>query len=143
MKTDDKNLTFIQNLFKDRFNIDIKWCKDDYSRNDGYFIFKDKTYLVECKKRNCLSNQYPTTIINKAKYDFLTSNKSILVITFKDGVYVFKSLKKAFKKHSVKYCRSTTDFAKGVWKYSEKVELDLNKAVKINVDTNINYEGKN
>lgn len=140
MKTDIRSLVFTKNLFKEKFNIDIEWCKDDYSRYDGTFNWKGIDYILELKRRRFKSDKYPTTIINRDKFDLLARNNSVLVIIFDDGVYIFKDVKKAFVRDSYKYGRSATDFD-GEYGYSLKTELSLNKAIKIDVDTEFsNYK---
>lgn len=134
MKTDIRSLVFTKNLFKEKFNIDIEWCKDDYSRYDGTFNWNGIDYIIEVKRRRFNSNKYPTTIINRDKFDMLSRNNSILVIIFDDGVYIFKDIKQAFIKDSMKYGCSTTDFG-GTYGYSLKIELSLKKAIKIDVNT--------
>lgn len=134
MKTDIRSLVFIKNLFKDKYNIEIEWCKDDYSRYDGTFTWNNIAYIIEVKRRRFKSDKYPTTIINRDKFDILSKCNSILVIIFDDGVYIYKDVKRAFIKDSMKYGRSTTDFG-GEYKYSLKTELSLKKAIKLEIDT--------
>lgn len=134
MKTDIRSLVFIANLFRNKFGIDINWCKNQFSRWDGTFKYKNKDFICEVKRRRFNSDKYPTTIINRDKFEVLSRNNSLLIIIFDDGVYVFKDVKKAFIKDSMKYGRSTTDFG-GYYGYSLKTELDLKKAIKIECDT--------
>ena len=47
---------------------------------------------------------------------------------------IYKDVKRAFIKDSMKYGRSTTDFG-GEYKYSLKTELSLKKAIKLEIDT--------
>ena len=138
MKTDIRSLVFTKRLFKELYNIDITWNIDEFSKADGYFTFNRKEYLIECKARRFPSNKYKTTIINRDKFEYLSRNNSILVIIFQDGMYIFKDIKKAVVRDSLKYGRTTTDFG-GYYKYSLKTELDLNKAIKVDVDTSFVY----
>lgn len=140
MKTDIRSLVFTKSLFKDLYGIDIEWSKDDYSRYDGTFKWNNIDYIIEVKRRRFKSDKYDTTLINREKFDLLARNNSVLVIIFDDGVYIFKDVKKAFVRDSYKYGRSTTDFG-GRYGYSLKTELSLNKAIKIDVDTEFsNYK---
>lgn len=138
MKTDIRSLVLTKRLFKELYNIDITWNIDEFSRADGYFTFNGKEYLIECKARRFPSNKYKTTIINRDKFEYLSRNNSILVIIFQDGMYIFKDIKKAVVRDSLKYGRTTTDFG-GYYRYSLKTELDLNKAIKVDVDTSFVY----
>lgn len=140
MKTDIRSLVFTKSLFKDLYGIDIEWSKNDYSRYDGTFKWNNVDYIVEVKRRRFKSDKYNTTLINRDKFDLLARNNSVLVIIFDDGVYIFKNVKKAFVRDSYKYGRSATDFD-GEYGYSLKTELSLNKAIKIDVDTEFsNYK---
>lgn len=140
MKTDIRSLVFTKSLFKDLYGIDIEWSKNDYSRYDGTFKWNNVDYIVEVKRRRFKSDKYDTTLINRDKFDLLARNNSVLVIIFDDGVYIFKDVKKAFVRDSYKYGRSATDFD-GEYRYSLKTELSLNKAIKIDVDTEFsNYK---
>lgn len=134
MKTDIRSLVFTKSLFKDLYGIDIEWSKNDYSRYDGTFKWNDVDYIVEVKRRRFKSDKYDTTLINRDKFDLLARNNSVLVIIFDDGVYIYKDVKRAFIKDSMKYGRSTTDFG-GEYKYSLKTELSLKKAIKLEIDT--------
>lgn len=134
MKTDIRSLVFVKDVFKTKYNLNINWSKDDYSRYDGSFEYNGNTYLVEVKRRRFNSSKYKTTIINREKYDFLSRNNSILVIIFDDCLYIFKDVKKAFVRDSMKYGRITTDFG-GYYGYSNKTELNLNKGIRLDIDT--------
>lgn len=138
MKTDIRSLVFTKRLFKELYNIDITWNIDEFSKADGYFTFNRKEYLIECKARRFPSSKYKTTIINRDKFEYLSRNNSILVIIFQDGMYIFKDIKNAVVRDSLKYGRTTTDFG-GYYRYSLKTELDLNKAIKVDVDTSFVY----
>ena len=138
MKTDIRSLVFTKRLFKELYNIDVTWNIDKFSKADGYFTFNGKEYLIECKARRFPSSKYKTTIINRDKFEYLSRNNSILVIIFQDGMYIFKDIKKAVVRDSLKYGRTTTDFG-GYYRYSLKTELDLNKAIKVDVDTSFVY----
>ena len=138
MKTDIRSLVFTKRLFKELYNIDITWNIDEFSRADGYFTFNGKEYIIECKARRFPSSKYKTTIVNRDKFEYLSRNNSILVIIFQDGMYIFKDIKNAVVRDSLKYGRTTTDFG-GYYRYSLKTELDLNKAIKVDVDTSFVY----
>ena len=140
MKTDIRSLVFVKSLFRDKYNLNITWCKDEFSRYDGVVDINGEHYIVEVKRRRFKSDKYPTTIINREKYDILSSCNSILVVIFDDCVYIFKDVKKAYIKDSMKYGRSTTDFG-GSDSYSQKTELNLKKGVRLDVDTSFSkYE---
>lgn len=53
-------------------------------------------------------------------------------------MYIFKDIKNTVVRDSLKYGRTTTDFG-GYYRYSLKTELDLNKAIKLDVDTSFVY----
>lgn len=124
-KTDSVSLKKLKKLFKERFNIDLYWYKDVFSRTDGWFTWNDKEYQVEVKCRRFDKNQYPTTIINEDKYNVL-KDKGILVVMFNDCWGICKDVESAYLKTTAMYARSTTDFG-GEYRWSNKVELDLTK----------------
>lgn len=128
--TDDQNKNFIKQQFKNRFKINLNYYEDQYSQADGWFSWNGVKYNVELKERRFISTKYKTTIINKEKYNYLLANNGILVITFDDCFYIFKNLKQAFVKDTQIYCRTTTDFSRGSYKWSTKTELDLSKGLK-------------
>ena len=81
---------------------------------------------MEVKRRRFKKDTYPTTIINLSKYNTLVKGNDILVIMFDDCWGICKDVKSAYLKTSPFYARSTTDFG-GDYKWSDKVELDLDK----------------
>lgn len=134
MKTDVNSLVFVKDFFKERFNIEITWNSDQYSRADGYFNWNGVDYLIEVKRRRFNRSKYPTTIVNRDKFEFLGRNHSILVVIFDDGLWICKDVKKAFVKDDLKWGRHTTDFG-GNYEYSLKTELSLKKGEWYDVDT--------
>lgn len=134
MKTDVRSLVFVRQLFKDKYGIDIKWCKDQYSQYDGTFKYNHKDYVIEVKRRRFHSSKYKTTIINRSKFEMLCNTNSVLVIIFDDCVCIYKDVKSAYVKDSMKYGCQTTDFG-GEWGYSNKTELSLQKPIKLFMDT--------
>lgn len=123
--TDTISKQQIEQIFLDKWGIQLYWYEDQYSRMDGWFIWKDKRYEIELKRRRFDSNQYPTTIVNLDKFKELISNKGILIILFNDRWCVTTNPASTYLKVTSMYARQTTDFG-GEWQWSEKVELDLN-----------------
>lgn len=125
-KTDSVSLKKLKKLFKERFNIDLYWYKDVFSRTDGWFTWNDKEYQVEVKCRRINSEEYPTAILNKEKYDVLVDNKALLVYMYNDKWGICKDVTKAFLKETPIYCSHKTDWTSNM-QWEDKVELDLNK----------------
>ena len=125
MKTDTQSLNKIRKIFKDRWDIDLHWYSDIYSRTDGFFTWNDKDYEVEVKCRRCKSDTYPTIIINKDKYDVL-KNGGILICLYDDKWGVCKDVKKALLKYTAIYCNHCTDFPSNP-EWGMKAELDINE----------------
>lgn len=126
--SDKESVQFVQKAFK-KWNLDLEITPNQYSQEDLTFKWKNNQYSVEVKKRRFKKDKYPTTIIEKSKWDYLLSHNGILVVLFDDCWVVFKKLKAAFKGISVKPARKTTDFKNQVWVNKEFVELDLKKCL--------------
>lgn len=126
MKTDLKSLEQLQQIFKDRWGIQLNIYENNYSRVDCWFEFNGKKYDVEVKKRRFNSGQYPTTIINEDKFVELHKKKAILVCMFDDKFGICKNVDSAYLKTTSMLARTTTDWG-GDYKWSNKVELNLTK----------------
>ena len=111
MNSSDKDsIQFIQKQFKDNWNLDLKITSNEFSQEDLVFTHNNKNHSVEVKRRRFNSNKYPTTIIEKSKYEYLLSHNGILVVVFDDCWIIIKNLKNAFVRETQKYARKTTDF---------------------------------
>lgn len=100
---------------------------EGFDRYDATFEFLDIKYLVEVKVRNVKSNQYPTTLIDKSKTDFLREEAlkegyiPVLVIFFTDDKCFLCNLDKVRGKVERKYCNRTSAVNTG--KKMKEVEL--------------------
>lgn len=124
MNSSDKDsIQFIQKQFKNNWNLDLKITSNEFSQEDLVFTHNNKNHSVEVKKRRFNSNKYPTTIIEKSKYEYLLSHNGILVVVFEDCWIIIKNLKNAFVRETQKYARKTTDFKNQNWVLKTFVEL--------------------
>ena len=124
MNSSDKDsIQFIQKQFKDNWNLDLKITSNEFSQEDLVFTHNNKNHSVEVKRRRFNSNKYPTTIIEKSKYEYLLSHNGILVVMFDDCWIIIKNLKNAFVRETQKYARKTTDFKNQNYVLKTFVEL--------------------
>ena len=124
MNSSDKDsIHFIQKQFKDNWNLDLKITSNEFSQEDLVFTHNNKNHSVEVKRRRFNSNKYPTTIIEKSKYEYLLSHNGILVVVFDDCWIIIKNLKNAFVRETQKYARKTTDFKNQNYVLKTFVEL--------------------
>lgn len=124
MNSSDKDsIQFIQKQFKNNWNLDLKITSNEFSQEDLVFTHNNKNHSVEVKRRRFNSNKYPTTIIEKSKYEYLLSHNGILVVVFDDCWIIIKNLKNAFVRETQKYARKTTDFKNQNWVLKTFVEL--------------------
>lgn len=124
MNSSDKDsIQFIQKQFKDNWNLDLKITSNEFSQEDLVFTHNNKNHSVEVKRRRFNSNKYPTTIIERSKYEYLLSHNGILVVVFEDCWIIIKNLKKAFVRETQKYARKTTDFKNQNWVLKTFIEL--------------------
>lgn len=126
--SDKESVQFVQKAFK-KWNLELEITSNQYSQEDLTFKWNNNQYSVEVKKRRFKKDTYPTTIIEKSKWDYLLSHNGILVVLFDDCWVIFKNLKSAYKGISIKPARQTTDFKNQKWVNKEFVELDLKKCL--------------
>lgn len=125
---DKDSVEFVQKAFK-KWDLDLEITSNQYSREDLTFKWNNNQYSVEVKKRRFKKDKYPTTIIEKAKWDYLISHNGILVVLFDDCWVVFKNIKKAFVKETIKWASKTTDFKDKRLVEHRYIELDLKKCL--------------
>ena len=131
MNSSDKDsIQFIQKQFKNIWNLDLKITSNEFSQEDLVFTHNNKNHSVEVKRRRFNSNKYPTTIIEKSKYEYLLSHNGILVVVFDDCWIIIKNLKNAFVAETKKYARKTTDFKNQDYVLKTFVELKFDNLVK-------------
>lgn len=128
--SDKESVQYVKKQFKDIWNLDLKITSNKFSQEDLWFYYNDKKHSVEVKRRRFNSNQYPTTIIEKSKYEYLLKNNGILVVVFNDCWIVIKDLRKAFVRESQKLARKTTDFNNQNWVIKDFIELNFNDLIK-------------
>lgn len=128
--SDKESVQYVKKQFKEIWNLDLKITSNEFSQEDLWFYHNDKKHSVEVKRRRFNSNQYPTTIIEKSKYEYLLQNNGILVVVFNDCWIIIKNLKKAFVGESKKYARKTTDFKNQDCVLKTFIELNFNNLMK-------------
>lgn len=116
----------------DSFDI-YYWPKEELDER-GYDK-NNKSRWIEIKTRNFNHNKYPTTIIEKDKYDKMTGSTFIvdipveLIVLFEDGFvyYNAKDVKNMTKNVSKKKCPDQYDGDANKWcdKTKEVVEIEI------------------
>lgn len=117
-----------------------------YDRWDAKFTVKDNGYVTDIKCRKCKHNQYPSTLIEVSKIDYLRKLAKqegripVLLIAFNDGiVYSFNLNNDSIRdiKNSTVACNATTavltnKIDKNVilipFKYGKRIDLNEVKA---------------
>ena len=127
---DKDSVQYVKKQFKDNWNLDLKITSNEFSQEDLVFTHNNKNHSVEVKRRRFNSNKYPTTIIEKSKYEYLLSHNGILVVVFDDCWIIIKNLKKAFVREAQKYARKTTAFKNQNWVMKDFIELKFDNLVK-------------
>lgn len=82
-----------------------------YAQHDGiYLTTTGEEVMFEIKVRNVASYTYPTTVIEKSKYEYLKkqSGKAYLFVFFTDNKVMIKNVKAGEVKHSTMGAPKTT-----------------------------------
>lgn len=124
---DSSSIRFVKEQFNKRWHLNLQITKDQYDWKDLILTYKGKQIPIEVKQRTCKSDSYKTTIINKEKFDQLSSLDGILVVLFTDCWAILK-VNKCFIQYKDFYTSATTSFANQSKAYRTKAELDLTKA---------------
>lgn len=100
-----------------KFNITTYDFTDEkgFAKHDGTFVnSKNEKIMFEVKVRAVSSKAYKTTVIEKAKYDYLldeaynTGSKPYVFVFFNDGNYMVQNLETAKVTYSKKQAPRTT-----------------------------------
>lgn len=127
----------VTNYFKEINTDNYKFSENQYSRWDYAYRIEDNIVVGELKQRSFNSTQYPDTMIERSKYDYIrAANKAKgvggeLVVMFNDCYYVFDVINSKVKYDS-KVCPKTTSF--------QSREYVVKDVVLFNLQDGIRYE---
>lgn len=130
-KPDFMSLLILEDIFRERWNVELHTIEDQYSRLDCWFDYKGVRRYIEVKCRPFKSTQYPDTVIDIDKYNAIKKCGGSLIVMFEDCWYWFPDLDKALLFTCGTQAPSTTYFG-GDYRMKELAYLDMKKGIRYN-----------